>query len=138
MYKEDLGTDNSSPEIYRYTEDGGFVKVNDSGKMTSDGKFLICHDPVKRTFIVLRGPFFVIFDEKCLRKLVPALLYTFGTRCRSVDSLPLFTADITEISLHSSEAVWYRIGKDMSGKSIVAERPDNVAQGFDKKDFLVI
>jgi len=27
MYKEDLGTDNSSPERYRYTEDGGFVKV---------------------------------------------------------------------------------------------------------------
>lgn len=50
-----------------------------------------------------------------------------GTRCRSVDTLPMFTADITEISLHSSEAVWYRIGKDMSGKSIAVERPDNSA-----------
>lgn len=48
-----------------------------------------------------------------------------GARCRSVDSLPLFSADITEISLHSSEAAWYRIGEDMSGKSIVVERPDN-------------
>ena len=50
-----------------------------------------------------------------------------GTRCRSVDSLPVFTADITEISLHSSEAIWYRIGKDMGGKSIVVERPDSSA-----------
>ena len=50
-----------------------------------------------------------------------------GTRCRSADSLPVFTADVAEISLHSGEAVWYRIGKDMSGKSIVAERPDNSA-----------
>ena len=50
-----------------------------------------------------------------------------GTRCRSVDSLPVFTADISEIPLHSSEAAWYRIGEDMSGKSIVVERPDNSA-----------
>ena len=50
-----------------------------------------------------------------------------GTRCRSVDTLPVFTADTTEIPLHSSEAAWYRIGKDMSGKSIVVERPDNSA-----------
>ena len=50
-----------------------------------------------------------------------------GTRCRSVDSLPVFSADITEVSLHSSEAVWYRIGKDMGGKSIAVERPDNSA-----------
>lgn len=50
-----------------------------------------------------------------------------GTRCRSVDSLPVFTADISEIPLHSSEAAWYRIGEDMSGKSIAVERPDNSA-----------
>ncbi len=39
----------------------------------------------------------------------------------------MFTADVTEISLHSGEAAWYRIGEDMSGKSIAAERPDNSA-----------
>ena len=50
-----------------------------------------------------------------------------GTRCRSVDSLPVFTADITEIPLHNSEAAWYRIGEDMGGKSIAVERPDNSA-----------
>ncbi len=50
-----------------------------------------------------------------------------GARCRSVDSLPVFTADIAEISLHSSEAAWYRIGKDMGGESIAVERPDNSA-----------
>lgn len=50
-----------------------------------------------------------------------------GARCRSVDSLPVFTADISEIPLHSSEAAWYRIGEDMSGKSIAVERPDNCA-----------
>ena len=50
-----------------------------------------------------------------------------GTRCRSVDSLPVFTAEISEIPLHSSEAAWYRIGTDMDGKSIVVERPDNSA-----------
>ncbi len=50
-----------------------------------------------------------------------------GTRCRSVDSLPEFTADTTEIPLHSSEAVWYHIGNDMGGKSIAVERPDNSA-----------
>ncbi len=50
-----------------------------------------------------------------------------GTRCRSVDSLPEFTADTTEIPLHSGEAVWYRIRNDMDGKSIAVERPDNSA-----------
>lgn len=50
-----------------------------------------------------------------------------GTRCRSVDSLPEFTADTTEIPLHSGEAVWYRIRNDMGGKSIAVERPDNSA-----------
>ena len=50
-----------------------------------------------------------------------------GTRCRSVDSLPEFTADTTEIPLHSGEVVWYRIRNDMGGKSIAVERPDNSA-----------
>ncbi len=243
MYKEDLGTDNSSPEIYRYTEDGGFVKVNDSGKMTSDREIVyfeekdggiyirtdmftvypglgICRglgnasdsmytgekmkenpisesvqqswDELSQTFFVkynekwtsqdYESPFYrVVTDEKFpgyilaknsagarAEKLTDedhAVFFTSipssanrdlfdleitrqtyadgtsadsldlsdGTRCRSVDSLPMFTADITEISLHSSEAVWYRIGKDMSGKSIVAERPDNSAVFVYKK-----
>ena len=36
MYKESLGTGNTFPDRFRYTEEGGFVKVNDSGKMTTD------------------------------------------------------------------------------------------------------
>lgn len=235
MYREDLGTDNSSPERYRYTEDGGFVKVNDSGKMTSDreiiyfeekdGKIFIrtdlftvypglgtyrglgnaaesmyagekmeenpISDSVQQSWDELSQTFFVKYNEKWTsqdyespfyrvvtdeefpgyilaknsegaraEKLTDedhAVFFTSipssanrdlfdieitrqtyadktsadsldlsnGARCRSVDSLPLFPADITEISLHSSEAAWYRIGEDMSGKSIVVERPDN-------------
>ena len=232
MYKEDLGTDNSSPERYRYTEGGGFVKINDSGKMTSDreivyfeekdggiylrtDKFTVYpglgntlesmytgekmeENPVSRnvqqSWDKLSQTVFVIYNEKWTSQdyenpfnwvvtdrafpgyiLVKnsrgvtnaekmsdeehALFFTSipssanrdlfdieitlqtyadgtsaasldlsdGTRCRSVDSLPVFNADTTDISLHSSEAVWYRIGKDMSGKSIVVERPDNSA-----------
>lgn len=235
MYREDLGTDNSSPERYRYTEDGGFVKVNDSGKMTSDreiiyfeekdGKIFIrtdlftvypglgtyrglgnaaesmyagekmeenpISDSVQQSWDELSQTFFVKYNEKWTsqdyespfyrvvtdeefpgyilaknsegaraEKLTDedhAVFFTSipssanrdlfdieitrqtyadktsadsldlsnGAHCRSVDSLPLFSADITEISLHSSEAAWYRIGEDMSGKSIVVERPDN-------------
>lgn len=235
MYREDLGTDNSSPERYRYTEDGGFVKVNDSGKMTSDreiiyfeekdGKIFIrtdlftvypglgiyrglgnaaesmyagekmeenlISDSVQQSWDELSQTFFVKYNEKWTsqdyespfyrvvtdeefpgyilaknsegaraEKLTDedhAVFFTSipssanrdlfdieitrqtyadktsadsldlsnGARCRSVDSLPLFSADITEISLHSSEAAWYRIGEDMSGKSIVVEHPDN-------------
>lgn len=40
------------------------------------GECLICHDPVKRAFIVLGGPFFVVCDKYCLRKLVPTLRCT--------------------------------------------------------------
>ncbi len=232
MYKEDLGTDNSSPKIYRYTEEGGFVKVNDSGKMTSDREIVYFEEKdggiyirtdmftvypglgntldsmytgekmdenpvspnVQQSWDELSQTVFVTYNEKWTSqqyetpfyrvvtdKAFPgyilaknstgvtraekmsdedhALFFTSipssvnsnlldieitrqtyadktsaasfdlsdGTRCRSVDSLPVFTADITEISLHSSEAVWYRIGKDMSGKSIVVERPDNSA-----------
>lgn len=237
MYKEDLGTDNSSPERYRYTEDGGFVKVNDSGKMTSnreivyfeekDGRIYIRTDmftvypglgiyqglgnasdsmytgekmeenpiseSVQQSWDELSQTFFVKYNEKWTsqdyespfyrvvtdeefpgyilakssagaraEKLTDedhAVFFTSipssanrdlfdieitrqtyadgtsadsldlndGTRCRSVDSLPVFTADVSEIPLHSSEAVWYRIGKDMSGKSIVTERSDNSA-----------
>ncbi|MDE5700243.1 MAG: beta-lactamase family protein [Lachnospiraceae bacterium] len=237
MYKEDLGTDNSSPGRYRYTEDGGFVRVNDSGKMTSDREIVYFEErdggiyirtdmftvypglgiyrglgnaadsmytgekmdenPVSRSvqqsWDELSQTLFVIYNEKWTSQHYESPFYRVvtdeefsgyimvknsagarvekltdedhagfftsipssanrdlfdieitrqtyadgilaasfdlsdGTRCRSVDSLPVFSADITEISLHSSEAVWYRIGEDMSGKSIVVERPDNSA-----------
>lgn len=235
MYREDLGTDNSSPERFKITGDGGFVRVNDSGRMTSDreiiyfeekdGKIFIrtdlftvypglgiyrglgnaaesmytgekmeenpISDSVQRSWDELSQTFFVKYNEKWTsqdyespfyrvvtdeefpgyilaknsegartEKLTDenhAIFFTSipssanrdlfdieitrqtyadktsaasldlsdGTRCRSVDSFPLFSADITEVSLHSSEAAWYRIGEDMSGKSIVVERPDN-------------
>lgn len=237
MYKEELGTDNSSPERYRYTEDGGFVRVNDSGKMTSDreivyfeekdggiyirtDKFTVYpglgiyqglvgnaagmytgekmeENPVPRSvqqsWDELSQTLFVIYNEKWTSQHYESPFYQVvtdeefpgyimvknsagaraekltdedhagfftsipssanrdlfdieitrqtyadgiladsfdlsdGVRCRNVDSLPVFSADITEISLHSSEAVWYRVGKDMSGKSIAVERPDNSA-----------
>ena len=235
MYKEDLGTDKSSPERYKYSEDGGFVKVNDSGKMTSDREIVYFEEKddgiyiradkftvypglgnmlesmytgekmeenpvspsVQQRWDDLSQTVFVTYNEKwtsqqyespfnrvvtdkafpgyILLKLainstevtraekmtnedhasfftsipsnannnlfdieITRQTYADGTsavsfdlsngaRCRSVDTLPMFTADITEISLHSSEAVWYRIGKDMSGKSIAVERPDNSA-----------
>lgn len=237
MYKEDLGTDNSSPEIFKITEDGGFVKVNDSGKMTSDREIVYFEEKNDKIFIrtdkftvypglgiyqgivgnaagmytgekmeenpvprsvqqswdELSQTVFVTYNEKWnslqyetpfyrvvtdeafpgyilvknsvgarVEKLTDedhALFFTSipssanrdlfdieitrqsyadgtsaasfdlsdGTRCRSVNSLPAFTADITEIPLHSGEAVWYRVGKDMGGKSIAVERPDNSA-----------
>ena len=231
MYKEDLCTDRSSPERYRYTEDGGFVKVNDSGKMTSDREIVYFEEKdggiyirtdkftvypglgntsesmytgekmdenpvshsVQQSWDDLSQTLFVIYNEKWTSQHYESPFYRVvtdeefpgyilvknsagargekltdedhasfftsipssanrdlsdieitrqtyadgtsaasldlsdGTRCRNVDSLPVFTADITEISLHSSEAVWYRIGEDMSGKSIVVERPDNSA-----------
>ncbi len=235
MYKEDLGTDKSSPERYKYSEDGGFVKVNDSGKMTSDREIVYFEEKddgiyiradkftvypglgnmlesmytgekmeenpvspsVQQRWDDLSQTVFVTYNEKwtsqqyespfnrvvtdkafpgyILLKLainstevtraekmtnedhasfftsipsnannnlfdieITRQTYADGTsavsfdlsngaRCRSVDTLPMFTADISEIPLHSSEAVWYRIGEDMSGKSIVVERPDNSA-----------
>ena len=232
MYKETLGTDNASPERYRYTEEGGFVKINDSGKMTSDreivyfeekhGKIFIRTDKftvypglgntadsmytgekmeenpispsVQQSWDELSQTVFVTYNEKwnslqyetpfyqvVTDKAFPGYILvktstgvtraekitdedhagvftsipssvnsnlldieltrqtyadgisavsfelSDGTRCRSVDSLPVFTADTSEISLHSSETAWYRIGKDMSGKSIAVERPDNSA-----------
>ncbi|MDE7273359.1 MAG: beta-lactamase family protein [Lachnospiraceae bacterium] len=231
MYKEDLCTDRSSPERYRYTEDGGFVKVNDSGKMTSDREIVYFEEKdggiyirtdkftvypglgntsesmytgekmdenpvshsVQQSWDDLSQTLFVIYNEKWTSQHYESPFYRVvtdeefpgyimvknsagaraekltdedhagfftsipstanrdlydieiteqtyadktsaasldlsdGTRCRSVDSLPEFTADTTEIPLHSSEAAWYRIGKDMSGKSIVVERPDNSA-----------
>lgn len=232
MYKETLGTDNASPERYRYTEEGGFVKINDSGKMTSDreivyfeekhGKIFIRTDKftvypglgntadsmytgekmeenpispsVQQSWDELSQTVFVTYNEKwnslqyetpfyriVTDKAFPGYILvktstgvtraekitdedhagfftsipssvnsnlldieltrqtyadgisavsfelSDGTRCRNVDSLPMFTADISEIPLHSSEAAWYRIGKDMGGKSIVVERPDNSA-----------
>ncbi len=232
MYKEDLGTDNASPERFKITGDGGFVKVNDSGKMTSDREIVYFEEKDSKIFIrtelfavspglgntlynmytgekmdenlispsvqqswdELSQTVFVTYNEKWTsqnyetpfywivtdqafpgyilaknsrgvtkaEKMTDehhALFFTSipstanrdlydveiteqtyadgisavsfdlsdGTRCRSVDTLPVFTADTTEIPLHSSEAAWYRIGKDMSGKSIVVERPDNSA-----------
>ncbi len=232
MYKEDLGTDNASPERYRYTEDGGFVRVNDSGRMTADREIVYFEEKDGKIFIrtelfavypglgntadsmytgekmeenpvspgaqqswdELSQTVFVTYNEKWTsqdyetpfywivtdqafpgyilaknsrgvtkaEKITDehhALFFTSipstanrdlfdielteqtyadqtsavsldlsnGARCRSVDSLPVFTADIAEISLHSSEAAWYRIGKDMGGESIAVERPDNSA-----------
>ena len=231
MYKEDLGTDNASPERYRYTEDGGFVRVNDSGRMTADreivyfeekdGKIFIrtelfavypglgntadsmytgekmeenpvspgaqqSWDELSQTVFVTYNekwtsqnyetPFYQIVTDEAFPGYIltknsrgakaekmtdeeHALFFTSipstanrdlydieiteqtyadktsavslnlsdGTRCRSVDSLPEFTADTTEIPLHSGEAVWYRIRNDMGGKSIAVERPDNSA-----------
>ncbi len=232
MYKEELGTDNASPERYRYTEDGGFVRVNDSGRMTADREIVCFEEKDGKIFIrtelfavypglgntadsmytgekmeenpvspgaqqswdELSQTVFVTYNEKWTsqnyetpfywivtdqafpgyilaknsrgvtkaEKITDehhALFFTSipstanrdlfdielteqtyadqtsavsldlsnGARCRSVDSLPVFTADIAEISLHSSEAAWYRIGKDMGGESIAVERPDNSA-----------
>lgn len=237
MYREDLGTDNSSPERYRYTEDGGFVKVNDSGKMTSDREIIYFEEKDGKIFIrtdlftvypglgIYRGlgnaaesmytgekmeenpvspsaaqswdelsqTVFVTYNEKWTSQNYESPFYrvvtdeTFpgyilvknsagaraekltdeahadfftsipsttnrdlfdieitrqifadgtaaasldmsdGTRCRGADSLPVLTADISEIPLHSGEAAWYRVGKDMGGESIVVERPDNSA-----------
>lgn len=237
MYREDLGTDNASPERFKITGDGGFVRVNDSGKMTADREIVyfeekdgkiyirtdlftvypglgICQnfgnaaegmytgekmeensvprsvqqswDELSRTFFVkynekwtsqdYESPFYRVVTDEAFpgyilvknsegaraEKLTDenhALFFTSipsstnrdlfdieitrqtyadqtsaasldlsnGARCRSVDSLPVFTADIAEISLHSSEAAWYRIGKDMGGESIAVERPDNSA-----------
>ena len=224
MFIENLGTDNSSPERYRYTEDGGFVRVNDSGKMTPDRKILYFEekdgkvytrtdwytvypglgvkadsmysgekmednpvpDSVQQSWDELSATYFVMYNEKWssqdyefpFNQIVtdrefPGYVLeknTFGntraekmtdesharffttipstanrdlydiditertyadgitsvsldlsdrTHCRSVDSLPEFTADVSEVSLHSDEASWYRIGEDMAGKSIV-------------------
>ena len=232
MYREDLGTDNASPERFKITGDGGFVRVNDSGRMTADreivyfeekdGKIFIRTElfavypglgntadsmytgekmdenpispSVQQSWDELSQTVFVTYNEKWTsqnyetpfywivtdqafpgyilaknsrgvtkaEKMTDehhALFFTSipstanrdlfdielteqtyadqtsavsldlsnGARCRSVDSLPVFTADIAEISLHSSEAAWYRIGKDMGGESIAVERPDNSA-----------
>ena len=231
MYKEDLGTDNASPERFKITGDGGFVKVNDSGKMTSDREIVYFEEKDSRIYIrtdkftvypglgntldsmytgekmeenpVSSGvqqrwdefsqtvlviynekwtsqqyetPFCQVVTDKAFHGYIltknrgvtkaekmsdedhagfftsipssvnsnsfdieitektyadgisaVSLDLSDGTRWRRADSLPVFTADVTEISLHSGEAAWYRIGEDMSGKSIAAERPDNSA-----------
>ena len=48
-----------------------------------------------------------------------------GWKYRFADELPELTGDMTEIALSSDEARWYRIGTDMGGGSITAERPDH-------------
>lgn len=231
MYKEDLGTDNALPERFKITEDGAFVRVNDSGRMTADREIVYFEEKDGKIFIrtelfavypglgntadsmytgekmeenpvspgvqqswdELSQTVFVTYNEKWTsqnyerpfyrvvtdeefpgyimvknsagaraekltdedhagfftsipstanrdlfdieiteqtyadKTSAASLNLSDGTRCRSVDTLPVFTVDTTEIPLHSSEAAWYRIGKDMSGKSIVVERPDNSA-----------
>lgn len=232
MYMENLGKDGSLPKTYRYTEDGSFVKVNDSGRMTADREMISFEerdgrvyirtdmtsiypgldstedsmytgekmeenpvsDSVQQSWDGLSRTFFVTYNEKWSSQhydypfyriatdaAFPGYLlvksgigitlaekmtderharffttipssanrdlydidvtdHTYadgttsfylglsdGTRCRSVDTLPAFTAGISEIPLHSGEAAWYRIGNDMSGKSIIAERPEKSA-----------
>ncbi|MCR5167981.1 MAG: beta-lactamase family protein, partial [Oscillospiraceae bacterium] len=48
-----------------------------------------------------------------------------GRKYRYADEIPELTKDITEITLNSDEARWFRIGADMGGGSITAERPEN-------------
>lgn len=48
-----------------------------------------------------------------------------GCKYRFADELPELTKDISEINLNSDEARWYRIGADIGGGSITAERPEN-------------
>lgn len=231
MYKEELGTDNALPERFKITGDGGFVRVNDSGRMTADrenvyfeekdGKIFIRTElfavypglgntsdsmytgekmeenpvspGVQQSWDELSQTVFVTYNEKWTSQNYESPFYrvvtdeafpgyilvknsararaekltdeahadfftsipssanrdlfdieitrqTFvdgtaavsldmsdGTRCRGADSLPELTADISEIPLHSGDAAWYRVGKDMGGESIVVERPDNSA-----------
>lgn len=44
---------------------------------------------------------------------------------RDISGLPTLTRDITGIRLTSGEASWYRIGADIGGSSITAERPED-------------
>ena len=232
MYMEKADTGNSSPDRYRYTDEGSFVKVGSSGKMTSDreivyfeekdGKVYIRTDKltlfpglgsvndsmysgekmeentvpesVQKSWDELAQTSYVLYNEKwssqtydspfsrsVTDKAFPGYVLTVSstgqtkvhkitdentaqffttipssanrdlydiditehtysdgvksvsvdlsdmTRWRRVDTLPEFGSDISEVKLNSSEAQWYRIGKDMAGKTISAERPENSA-----------
>nr|MCR5121552.1 beta-lactamase family protein [Ruminococcus sp.] len=48
-----------------------------------------------------------------------------GWKYRIADELPELTADVSEVKLYSDEAQWYRIGENMGGGSITAERPEH-------------
>jgi len=232
MYRETAGTGNSSPDKYRFTEEGSFVKVNDSGKMTTDRETIYFEEKNNKVYIrtdvvnILPGlgsnmesmysgekmeenpvsesvqqswdelakTSFVMYNEKWssqsydspfLRlvtdKAFPGYVisrtgagstkadkisdgqtarffttipssanrdlydidikeHTYsdgvksvslemsdGTRFRRIDTLPVFNSGISEIKLISGEAQWYRIGEDMAGKAVNAERPKNSA-----------
>ncbi len=48
-----------------------------------------------------------------------------GKKIRFADEFPELTGDVAEVKLYSDSAAWYRIGVDMGGGSITAERPEN-------------
>lgn len=48
-----------------------------------------------------------------------------GVDCRFVDELPVFDADVTEVSLHDEEAQWFMIGDDVAGSTITADCPED-------------
>ncbi len=48
-----------------------------------------------------------------------------GLNYRFVDEFPLFTSDVTDVKLNSDEAQWFKIGEDVAGSTIKAERPEN-------------
>ena len=50
-----------------------------------------------------------------------------GDKYRFLDNLPAFTKDISEVSLYSEQASWYRIGEDATGKTITVDRPKESA-----------
>ena len=50
-----------------------------------------------------------------------------GDKYRFLDNLPAFTKDISEVSLYSEQASWYRIGEDAAGKTITVDRPKESA-----------
>ena len=232
MYKENAGTGNSSPDRFRYTDEGGFVKVGDSGKMTSDREIVYFEekngkvylrtdkvilspglgsheesmysgekieenpvpDSVQQSWDEISQTMFVLYNEKwssqsydspfswlVTDKAFPGYVlsknnlgmtkadkisdehtarffttipssanrdlydiniteHTYsdgvksvsldlsdGTHRRRVDTLPMFNSDIKEVKMNSDEAQWYRIGQDMAGKTITAERPKNSA-----------
>ena len=48
-----------------------------------------------------------------------------GWKYRIADELPELTDSVSEVQLNSDEAQWYRIGENMGGGSITAERPEH-------------
>lgn len=56
---------------------------------------------------------------------ITELSLTAGLKFRFVDELPVYTGDVTEISLQNDEPQWYLIGDDMAGSTIKADCPEN-------------